>query len=64
MVNETKNLGKRDIVRTIKTPDDIEELKVQLVSLAPHGDTFVIRAGEKKRGFFDNIKTFFSRKTK
>lgn len=64
MVNETKNLGQRDIVRTIKTPEDIVELKEQLKSLTPRGDTFVISAEQKNASFFDNIKTFFSRKKK
>lgn len=64
MVNETKNLGQRDIIRTIKTPKDIQELKEQLKSLNLRGDTYVIEAKEKKIGFFNNVKTFFSRKKK
>lgn len=64
MVNETKNLGRRDIIRSIKTPEDIQELKEQLKSLTPREDTFVIEAEKKKTGFFDNVKTFFSRKKK
>lgn len=64
MVNETKSLGQRDIIRTIKTPEDIQELKEQLKSLNSRGDTYVIEAKEKKAGFFDNVKTFFSRKKK
>lgn len=63
MVNETKNLRKRDLIRTIKTPDDIKELKVQLESLTLRGDTFVVGA-EKKKRFFDSIKTFLSGKAK
>lgn len=64
MVNETKNLGQRDIIRTIKTPKDIQELKEQLKSLNLRGDSYVIEAKEKKTGFFNNVKTFFSRKKK
>lgn len=64
MVNETNNLGKRDIVRTIKTPEDIDELRGQLKSLVQQGDTFVFKSDEKKAGFFQNIKTFLLRKKK
>lgn len=63
MVNETKNVGKRNIVRTIKTPEDISELKEQLQSLNNVGNNLVVvaDADKKKKGFFSSVKTFFSR---
>lgn len=59
MVNEVERKQHRNIVRTINTPKDIEELKEQLDKLAPVSseETFRIDNG-KKRGFFANIKTF------
>jgi hypothetical protein len=60
MVNETQKVGKRNIVKTISTPQDIEELKSQLGSLSERGNTFVqaITVPEKK-SWFSNIKTAF-----
>lgn len=59
MVNEVERKQHRNIVRTINTPKDIEELKEQLDKLAPVSseETFRIDNG-KKKGFFVNIKTF------
>lgn len=59
MVNEVERKQHRNIVRTINTPKDIEELKEQLDKLAPVSseETFRIDNG-KKKGFFTNIKTF------
>lgn len=59
MVNEVERKQHRNIVRTINTPKDIEELKEQLDKLAPVSseETFRIDNG-KKKGFFANIKTF------
>ena len=59
MVNEVERKQHRNIVRTINTPKDIEELKEQLDKLAQVSseETFRIDNG-KKKGFFTNIKTF------
>lgn len=59
MVNEVERKQHRNIVRTINTPKDIEELKEQLDKLAQVSseETFRIDNG-KKKGFFANIKTF------
>jgi hypothetical protein len=68
MVNETAEVGKRNIVKTISTPSDIKELKEQLESL--DGNTngripYIISNQEpKKPSFFQNVMTFFSRKRK
>lgn len=67
MVNETEKAGKRNIVKTISTPKDIEELREQLSSLSEINGNFIVSATEakpKKRGFFANIKTFLTGKTK
>lgn len=66
MVNETKNVGKRNIVRTIKTPDDIEELKEQLKSIK-HDTGHLIQIADidkknQKKSFISSVKTFFTRK--
>lgn len=65
MVNETQNIGKRNIVRTIKTPKDIEELKEQLNSLKVTKNGIVMEAttagSNEKPHFFKKIKTFFTR---
>lgn len=65
MVNETKNLGHRNIVRTINTPKDVDELKEQLKSVRPENGGFVMKADADKapsKGFFRSIKTFFAGK--
>jgi len=67
MVNETEKAGKRNIVKTISTPKDIEELREQLSSLSEINGNFivsVIEAKPKKRGLFANIKTFLTGKKK
>lgn len=64
MVNETKSVGKRNIVRTIKTPEDIEELKAQLNAMHETKNSFIVHADEdrkSKKHFFAKIKTFFSK---
>lgn len=65
MVNETEKAGKRNITKTISTPQDIEELKAQLGVLAERNDIFIqtanIASGETKKSLFANIKTFFKR---
>lgn len=62
MVNETKKAGKRNIVRTISTPADIQELKEQLGTLESRNGTFIITQNEPKKSFFGNIKTFLKGK--
>lgn len=58
MVNETEKTGKRNIVKTISTPQDIEELKSQLNSLQEHNDSFIVQEVKfKKELWFSNIKT-------
>lgn len=66
MVNETKNVGNRDIVRTINTPIDIKELKAQLDQLEFNvsKNTYIVEAPKPSTGIFNSIKTFFSRKKK
>lgn len=59
MVNETIISKKDNIVRTINTPEDIEELKKQLNQLVPSNDRFRID-NIKKRGVFTKIRNFFS----
>ena len=67
MVNETEKAGKRNIVKKISTPKDIEELREQLSSLSEINGNFIVSTPEakpKKRGFFANIKTFLTGKKK
>ena len=62
MVNETENAGKRNIVKTISTPADIEELKQQLGQLEARNDTFTITTTPSKKSVFRNIKSFLKGK--
>lgn len=63
MVNETEKVGNRSITHTIKTPEDIEELKNQLGKLEQKGNFFVVNNGiQPKKSFFSSIKTFLGRK--
>ena len=60
MVNETKRVGKRNILRTISTPEDIETLKAQLAALEEQNGRsgFVMKEeAPTKKSFFRNIKT-------
>ena len=59
MVNEVEASKKRNIVRTINTPKDIEELKEQLDKLVPSMDTFRIDT-RKKKNVFKRIKSYLS----
>lgn len=63
MVNETEREIHRNIEHTIKTPEDIAELKEQLSSLVQRQNDrrFIVQPTPKKKSFFDKIKTFFSR---
>lgn len=60
MVNEVKASGKRNIVRTINTPEDIEELKRQLTQLVPSSRNSFKIDPEQKKGFFRKIGSFLS----
>ena len=63
MVNETKKVGKRNIVKTISTPKDVEELRKQLSGLIEENGRIMVSSipiESKKQGFFSNIKTFFT----
>ena len=58
MVNETEKVGKRNIVKTISTPQDIEELKSQLNSLTEINNRLIVQntlAEQKKKSWFSNI---------
>ena len=57
MVNEVEASKKRNIVRTINTPEDIEELKKQLDQLVPSRDSFRIDHS-KPKGVFKRIRSF------
>lgn len=59
MVNEVEKVGKRDFVKTISTPQDIEELKRQLGTLTTKNNTYIITSSNepKKKSWFSNIKT-------
>lgn len=58
MVNETEKAGKRNIVKTISTPSDIEELKEQLDGLSEINGNFIISdLTPQKKTFFQNIKS-------
>lgn len=60
MVNEVEKVGKRNITRSISTPQDIEELKSQLGSLVEHNNIFIQTATtSQKKSWFQNIKTAF-----
>lgn len=62
LVNESADAGHRDIVHTIKTPQDIEELRAQLGKLVERNDIYVVDSKPKEKHFFDRVKTFLSRK--
>ena len=64
MVNETEKVGKRNIVKTISTPKDIEELKLQLGSLRERDDIFIQTTTVPNKSWFSNIKTVLMGKKK
>ena len=66
MVNETNREIHRKIEHTIKTPEDIAELKEQINSLIANnnGNRFTVDESNKKKSFFSSIKSFISRKSK
>lgn len=60
MVNETEKLGDRKILRTISTPEDLEELKSQLAMLEEQKDGRSFKMNPEKqlkKSIFHNIKT-------
>ncbi len=59
MVNEIQSSENRNVVRTVNTPRDIEELKQQLNELTPSRDSFVIDHS-KKEGVFKKIRNFLT----
>lgn len=67
MVNETRELGNRRIEHTIKTPEDIKELKEQLGLLAENSvqnltsATYIQIHSPKPKTFFEKVRTFFQR---
>lgn len=65
MVNETEKAGKRNIIKTISTPQDIEELKEQIGSLTEINNNFIITSTTpEKKSWFSNIKTVLKGKKK
>lgn len=64
MVNETKKVGKRNIIRTISTPQDLEELKSQIDSLSEHNNIFIQTDKKPKKSWFSNVKTIFNGRRK
>lgn len=58
MVNETERVGKRNIKRTISTPQDINELKTQLKSLTEINNSIIVSSlpANKKESLFSKIK--------
>ena len=71
MVNETERVGKRNIVRTISTPEDIEALRDYLnnhLEIEKNSvTTFRMKSDKEKekakKNVFSKIKTFLNRDT-
>lgn len=61
MVNEFDKIGKRDIVKTISTPSDIEEYRNQISSLTEENGRFRITENNPKPTFFSKVKSFFKK---
>ena len=68
MINETENVGKRNIAKHISTPKDIEELREQLGSLVTKNDHFIISTSSisenESKPFFSKIKSVLKGKNK
>jgi hypothetical protein len=64
MVNEVKMAENRHIAITIKTPEDINELKNQLKIIEDRNGRFMVNnaLNIQKKSFLSNITTFFKRK--
>lgn len=60
LITQSSKAGKTSIEHTIKTPDDLEELREQLNKLDAHGNSFVDNP-KKKKSFFEKVKTALSR---
>ena len=69
MIQQTQNLG-RNIIRTIQTPQDIEQLKEYIDThyksdgigaFIKKADADIDKEETKKKNLFSNIKTFFTR---
>lgn len=63
MVNETKEKKGVDIEQTIKTPEDLAELKQQLDTLELNKNRFRIIKAVKPKGFFQKVKSVFWKST-
>lgn len=72
MINDTKNLGHRDIQHTIKTSEDLQELRNQLGNIVSSNNGLTVNAtsyrvlsdseaAAKKHSFFDKIKSFLTK---
>ena len=68
MINETEKLG-RNIVRTITTPKDVEELREYIdahYEVEKDSISKIVRRADadlsQKRNIFSKVKTVFSRK--
>ncbi len=61
MVNKVQASKGKNISMTIKTPEDINELKEQLSLLEEHENRFMM-GNKQKPSFFKKISTFFSKK--
>jgi len=62
MVERMKSSKKINIAHNIKTPEDIAEIKIQINNLDKKEDKFVVK--EKKKPFFDKIRTFLKNNKK
>lgn len=60
LITQSSKAGKTSIEHTIKTPEDLEELREQLNKLDAHGNSFVDNP-KKKKSFFEKVKTALSR---
>ena len=67
MVNETENLGKRNIIRTISTPEDIQALK-EYLNTPPEIESDSITSfkmvpdkEKTNESIFSKVKTFFTK---
>ena len=63
MVNEVNSVKNRNILISIKTPEDINELKSQLNKLNESNGVFIVNNSitEKKTDLFSKVKTFLTR---
>ena len=65
MVNETEKVGKRNIVKTISTPEDLEELRQQVRNYSEINNAFRVTEitsatggeNQKPKSLFSNIKS-------